>query len=198
MAKISEKKEPGQGSSKFFTTKDLIGMPFEIIEDVNALSDFRETEKKEGKKGQWLCVMVKANGEEKDSHWTNAALRELRNAMPPGIATWKGQRAVINSVSGQGYNTVTKVTRLMGDYAAVSGQQQIGQQPQTPPPQPNPIIDPVALLLEALRPPGIHDSRIMDMIARIEPDPAKAQFLWGMIKYNGKATQKPDGCWVRT
>ncbi len=128
MAKIKEQGE--KGKVEFFKTNDIVGIPFEIVEDVNASSDFRETKKKELKDGEtekqpYQIIDIKCNGEVKEWHLTMSALRSLRNVMPPGAATWKGVRCVVNSLAS-GY-TPTKITRLMGDYAMPKDQQVLGQ-----------------------------------------------------------------------
>lgn len=201
MAKISEAKEKGTGSSKFFTSKEIVGQPFEITGSENALSDFRETEKKEGKKGTWLIIEINLGGEIKDLHLTNSAMRALRDCMPPGIATWKGQRAVMNS-DAKGF-IPAKFTRLMGDFAAAQGQTQLGQppvpQPEQFPQAPETLEQKKVRFLVGLgTSPGIHDSRIMDVLISVFGDRGTGEFIFNMLKGAGQIKQLEGGQWVRT
>lgn len=222
MAKIQEAGKAGEGNGKYFSSKDIVGQPFQIEEDVNASSDFRETTPKEGAKpgrdGKpivWLCIEISSNGETKDLHLTNSALRALRDSMPPGIATWKGQRAVMNN-DAKGF-IPAKFTRLMGDYEAVLGQAQLGQTPagalhsseknpyspaKSPeqfPQAPETLDQKKARFLAGLgTSPGVHDSRIMDTAAAVFGDYGTAEFIFGMLKQSGQVRQTEGGQWVRT
>ena len=151
MAKITEAGKQGEGSGKYFSSKDIVGIPFEIIEDVNLYGDqIREfvpkdkegkPKMKEGRALSWLAIGVKCNGEEKDLHVTNSALRAIRDVLPKGQMTAKGERLVMNQ-DAKGFNPA-KFTRLMGDYGKEMPreQQQIGQPiPQGLKPQLDPIL----------------------------------------------------------
>jgi hypothetical protein len=201
MAKIQEKREPGQGSGKFWTAKDAVGLPLTIVEDVNENFDFRMTELKEGKKGQWFCMECTDGQETKDLHATNAVMREIKHAMPPALATWKGQRFVINSMTGTGFSTQAKVTRLLGDYAAPKGQAQLGDAPKPKdnfPQAEETMPQKTARFLTGLgQGVGIHDSRILDTLTGVYGNKEQADFMFGMLKQSGQITQKADGCWVR-
>jgi len=52
--------------------------------------------------------------------------------------------------------------------------------------------------LERCTHPGIHDTRILDVVTQITGTPDAASFLIGMMKQTGKIMQQPDGTWVRT
>ena len=204
MAKIQEAREKGTGGGKFFTSKEIVGQPFEIMGDVNANSDFPETEKKEGKKGTWLIIGIKLGGEEKELHLTNSAMRALRDCLPVGIASWKGQRAVMN-YDAKGFSPA-KFTRLMGDYAAVPGQGQLTDipKPQAPvaanydfPQSQESMQQKVGRFLAGIgRDVGVHDSRIQDKLIEVFGTQEQAVFIFGMLKQSGQVMQKPNGCWV--
>lgn len=149
MAKISEAGKQGEGSGKYFSSKDMVGQIFEIIEDVNLYGDQireyfppeKDGKKKLGKDGKplsWLCILVRSGIEEKDLHLTNSALRAIRDVLPKGQMSAKGERLTMNQ-DAKGYNPA-KFTRLMGDYisAMPKDQMQLGQTPPAPtPPTPS-------------------------------------------------------------
>ena len=145
MAKITESSDGKKGD--FFKLNDIVGIPFELTEDLNALSDFRETPVKPPKEGEearkpYMVLNIRCNGEQKDLHLTMSALRSIRNIMAPGAATWKGVRLVCNAASS-GFNPA-KFTRLMGDYAMPKDQQTLGQVlPVTTPGIVDPILSPI-------------------------------------------------------
>jgi hypothetical protein len=183
----------GQKGEKggYFKSEDLVGLPFEIMEDVNALSNFRETEINPPKPGEktkppYQIFLILCNGETKDWHMTMSNLRQVSGVMPPGIATWKGQRLVMNALGNPKTYTKSKFTRLMGDYVMPPGQQAPGQpMPSQPPANPannDPILAPVLKQLvfaSGVYPDGIPMALMTTMT--VNPDVFQALKDKGMI-----------------
>jgi hypothetical protein len=200
MAKITEQNDKKKGD--FFKTNDIVGIPFEIVEDVNANSDFRETKQKELKDGEtakqpYQIIDITVNGETKEWHLTMSALRSLRNAMSPGAATWKGQRCVVNALAS-GF-TPTKITRLMGDYAMPKDQQQIGDSRLAVKSLPvqETMQQKTVRFLDTMPTDGLNNAKLSFVLESVFGDKDIGEFCFGKLKSEGRVMQDGSGNWRR-
>lgn len=192
MGKITEK---GTGKGEYYTMKDVLGQIFEISEDVNANSEFRDVPKKAGKEGNYLSIIISMNGQVKDLHLTVSALREIRDCLGIGGKSWKGQRLTCTGLAKDFKPASFKrIDSSLGSYSF---------QPSTPTAAQTTaqaqIVDPAGMFLQMIGNLGLPDSSVISVLTDVcGGDQNKANFIFGMLKSSGKVVQRPDGNWVRT
>lgn len=131
----------------------------------------------------YFCLKCNDGKETKDLHCTWYALKQIAAVLPP---QFYGAQFVIDVIRAKGVLDVRYIQTVPISNLADFEKKQVAE-------------DPMSLVLGALTPPGIHDSRIEDLTEKAcKGNKSDATFLWNMLKTGGRVVQKPDGCWVRT
>ena len=196
MAKIHDQ---GEGKGKYWATKDVVGVPLEIVEECDRDTDFRIAEKKEGSQADYMCMRCTDGMETKDLHATNNAMLVISKVL--GKGSWKGQQFVINSMTGGQYSTVAKVTRLSGGMSLVKDQSTLSDPPgkkEEFPQSPETTPQKIQRFLKGLPAEGFPEQKTIEIMTVLFGDQALANTVFGSLKQTGYIYQKVDGNWCRT
>jgi hypothetical protein len=177
-------------------TRDLLGKPCLIMEDITEAKEIRETED-----GKYLCIQIQVDGIVKDWNPTMPQFKSVVEAlgMPPNM---KGKGFQVVSFVKDGYKSQTVAMELKGDY--LPGQQRIDTPPAAVvPPAARPTLAAggnelsVFLGTIAVQPGGhVTGDDALDQLALLicGGDATRANFLKGVAKSAGRIVNV-GGCW---
>lgn len=186
--KLKEIKETKGKSSDYYGMDDVLGEEITIIEPITQDSDIREYKTK--KENTYYCINIR-HTEEKDLHFTKAALIALAEAMPQDPKeSWQGYRVRINRI-GSGFKTAYKIVVVGKTFEAASPQ--LSQVPQSP------IIDSAGQVIDLLKhaPVGVLDDAFWKAVIPLCGGLAAAMIVVEKLRTEGKIINL-FGTWAAT
>jgi hypothetical protein len=189
-------------TGNYFKLEDFGDDSFRIIESIDPNKTEIRTEKvkntnkdkKEGDKAEteYYHILTKCGDVEKDLSMTFTALKQLAGVMPKD-ENWLGYDLKYLGTKGSGKNikyNFQVIGKRQGEQARIGDS-------FAPKPEGETSASKIQRILTILLPPGVHDSKIEDKFLEVFGTKEAGEFAFGMLKSEGKITQRPDKCWVK-